>query len=126
MHHSPPYHIGIANPSPTTPAASDELNWIIDLLEKEDATSQETFLDSSHLGKRGALDKPFPQGPCAGAGRAHPFFPSLPLPELGNACAKDSLEDMKPTNPFLSTDFTYLPGAMSPGSSDVSGQCFAQ
>ncbi|XP_048184473.1 ETS-related transcription factor Elf-3 isoform X2 [Corvus hawaiiensis] len=66
---------------------SDELNWIIDLLEKEDATSQ-TFLNSSHL-------------------------------ELGNPCAKDSLEDLKPTNPF--TDFTCLPGAMSPGSSDVSG-----
>lgn len=33
---------------------------------------------------------------------------------------------MKPTNPFLSTDFTCLPGAMSPGSSDISGQCFAQ
>lgn len=39
--------------------------------------------------------------------------------ELGNPCAKDSLEDLKPTNPF--TDFTCLPGAMSPGSSDVSG-----
>ncbi|NXV22501.1 ELF3 factor, partial [Cepphus grylle] len=69
---------------------SDELNWIIDLLEKEDVTSQETFLTTSHL-------------------------------ELGNPCAKDSLEDMKPTNPFLSTDFTCLPGAMSPGSSDISG-----
>lgn len=33
---------------------------------------------------------------------------------------------MKPTNPFLSTDFTCLPGAMSPGSSDISGECFAQ
>lgn len=61
MHHSPPYQIGIINPSPPTPAASDELNWIIDLLEKEDATSQETFLDSSHLGKRGAPAKPFPR-----------------------------------------------------------------
>lgn len=60
------------------------------MLEKEDATSQETFLNSSHL-------------------------------ELGNPCVKDSLEDMKPTNPFLATDFTCLPGAMSPGSSDVSG-----
>ncbi|KAI1230885.1 hypothetical protein IHE44_0008317 [Lamprotornis superbus] len=66
---------------------SDELNWIIDLLEKEDTTSQ-TLLNSSHL-------------------------------ELGNPCAKDSLEDLKPTNPF--TDFTCLPGALSPGSSDVSG-----
>uniref|UniRef100_A0A8C3PN50 ETS-related transcription factor Elf-3 n=1 Tax=Calidris pygmaea TaxID=425635 RepID=A0A8C3PN50_9CHAR len=90
MHHSPPYQTGIANPSPPTLAASDELNWIIDLLEKEDATSQETFLNSSRL-------------------------------ELGNPCAKDSLEDMKPTNPFLATDLTCLPGAMSPGSSDVSG-----
>uniref|UniRef100_A0A8C3N6G5 Uncharacterized protein n=1 Tax=Geospiza parvula TaxID=87175 RepID=A0A8C3N6G5_GEOPR len=44
-----------------TPVASDELNWIIDLLEKEDATSQ-TFLNSSQLGKTGALAKPFPQG----------------------------------------------------------------
>lgn len=52
----------------------------------------------------------------------NPFFPSLSLPELGNPCAKDSLEDMKPTNPFLCTDFTCLPDAMSPGSSDVSGQ----
>ena len=126
MHHSPPYQISIANPSAPTPAASDELNWIIDLLEKENATSQETFLDSSHLGKRGAPAKPFPQGPRAGTGRANPFFPSLLLPELGNPCAKDSLEDMKPTNPFLSTDFICLPGAMSPGNSDVSGQCFAQ
>uniref|UniRef100_A0A8D2NGN4 ETS-related transcription factor Elf-3 n=1 Tax=Zonotrichia albicollis TaxID=44394 RepID=A0A8D2NGN4_ZONAL len=67
-------------------SSSDELNWIIDLLEKEDA---------------------------------NPFIPSLPLPELGNPCAKDSLEDLKPTNPF--TDFTCLPGSMSPGSSDVSG-----
>lgn len=73
MHHSPPYRISIANPSPPTPAASDELNWIIDLLEKEDVTSQETFLDSSHLGKRGAPAKPLRQGPCAGAGRANPF-----------------------------------------------------
>ncbi|RMB99454.1 hypothetical protein DUI87_24191 [Hirundo rustica rustica] len=78
--------------SPGCPAeaaweASDELNWIIDLLEKEDVTSQ-TLLNTSHL-------------------------------ELGNPCAKDSLEDLKPTNPF--TDFTCLPGAMSPGSSDVSG-----
>ncbi|XP_013817423.1 ETS-related transcription factor Elf-3 isoform X2 [Apteryx mantelli] len=46
---------------------SDELNWIIDLLEKENVTSQETFLDTSHL------------------------------------------------------DFTCLPDAMSPGSSDISG-----
>ncbi|POI25831.1 hypothetical protein CIB84_010419 [Bambusicola thoracicus] len=69
---------------------SDELSWIIELLEKEDANSQETFLDSSHL-------------------------------ELSNPCAKDSLEDLKPTNPFLTTDFTCLPGAMSPGSSDLSG-----
>ncbi|XP_071624458.1 ETS-related transcription factor Elf-3 isoform X2 [Heliangelus exortis] len=84
------HEISIANPSPPTRAASDELNWIIDLLEKEDVTTQETFLDSSHL-------------------------------EMGNPCAKDSLEDMKPTNPFLSTDFTCLPGAVSPGSSDVSG-----
>lgn len=53
------------------------------------------------------------------------LIPSLSLPELGNPCANDSLEDMKPTNPFLSTDFTCLAGAMSPGSSDVSGQCFA-
>ncbi|NXR06813.1 ELF3 factor, partial [Semnornis frantzii] len=68
---------------------SDELNWIIDLLEKEDATSQQTFLDSSHL-------------------------------ELGNPCAKDTLEDMKPTTPFLPTDITCLPDAMSPGNSDVS------
>ncbi|OXB72265.1 UNVERIFIED_CONTAM: hypothetical protein H355_003798, partial [Colinus virginianus] len=70
--------------------ASDELSWIIELLEKEDANSQETFLDSSQL-------------------------------ELNNPCAKDSLEDLKPTNPFLATDFTCLPGAMSPGSSDLSG-----
>ncbi|KFP79670.1 ETS-related transcription factor Elf-3, partial [Acanthisitta chloris] len=49
MYRSPPYGTGIANPSPLNPAASDELNWIIDLLEKEDATSQ-TFLDSNHLG----------------------------------------------------------------------------
>ncbi|XP_042693353.1 ETS-related transcription factor Elf-3 isoform X2 [Centrocercus urophasianus] len=69
---------------------SDELSWIIELLEKEDADSQETSLDSSHL-------------------------------ELGNPCAKDSLEDLKPTNPFLATDFTCLSGAMSPGSSDLSG-----
>lgn len=124
-HHSPPYPIRIANPSPPTPAASDELNWIIDLLEKEDATSQDTFLDSSHLGKRRALAKPFPQGAHAGAGRADSFFTPLPLPELGNPCAKDSLEDMKPPNPFLSTDFTCLPDALSPGSSDISGQCFA-
>uniref|UniRef100_A0A8C2T2A4 ETS-related transcription factor Elf-3 n=1 Tax=Coturnix japonica TaxID=93934 RepID=A0A8C2T2A4_COTJA len=41
--------------------------------------------------------------------------------KLGNPCAKDSLEDLKPTNPFLATDFTCLPGAMSPGSSDLSG-----
>uniref|UniRef100_A0A8C8ADC6 E74 like ETS transcription factor 3 n=1 Tax=Otus sunia TaxID=257818 RepID=A0A8C8ADC6_9STRI len=68
---SRPGNLNIANPSPPTPAASDELNWIIDLLEKEDATSQETFLDSSHLGKRGAPAKPFPQGP--------PCFP-LPAP----------------------------------------------
>uniref|UniRef100_A0A8C0BDP3 ETS-related transcription factor Elf-3 n=1 Tax=Buteo japonicus TaxID=224669 RepID=A0A8C0BDP3_9AVES len=68
--------------------SSDELNWIIDLLEKED---------------RGAPAKPLPQD------------------HLGNPCANDSLEDMKPTNPFLSTDFTCLAGAMSPGSSDVSG-----
>uniref|UniRef100_A0A8C6YQR5 ETS-related transcription factor Elf-3 n=1 Tax=Nothoprocta perdicaria TaxID=30464 RepID=A0A8C6YQR5_NOTPE len=73
---------------------SDELNWIIDLLEKEDATSQETFLDTTHL-------------------------------ELGNPGAKDSLEDMKFPSPFLSTDFTCLPGAMSPDSSDTSGQCSA-
>ncbi|CAN8200073.1 unnamed protein product [Coccothraustes coccothraustes] len=98
---------------------SDELNWIIDLLEKEDATSQ-TFLNSSQLGKRGALTKPFPQGSHTDGSEAQPFFPSLPLPELGNPCAKDSLEDLKPTNPF--TDFTCLPGSMSPGSSDVSGQ----
>uniref|UniRef100_A0A8C4VCE9 ETS-related transcription factor Elf-3 n=1 Tax=Falco tinnunculus TaxID=100819 RepID=A0A8C4VCE9_FALTI len=70
--------------------SSDELNWIIDLLEKEGATSQETFLDSSHLGRRGTPAKPFPQGPHADAGRANPYF-------------------------------TCLPGAMSPGSSDVSG-----
>ncbi|NWZ22643.1 ELF3 factor, partial [Asarcornis scutulata] len=70
--------------------ASDELNWIIDLLEKEDANSQQTFLDTSHL-------------------------------ELANPCAKDSLEDLKPTNPFLFTDITCSPDAMSPGSSDVSG-----
>uniref|UniRef100_A0A8B9D6W3 E74 like ETS transcription factor 3 n=1 Tax=Anser cygnoides TaxID=8845 RepID=A0A8B9D6W3_ANSCY len=69
---------------------SDELTWIIDLLEKEDANSQETFLDTSHL-------------------------------ELANPCAKDSLEDLKPTNPFLFTDITCSPDAMSPGSSDVSG-----
>ena len=125
-HHSPPRHVSIANPSPPAPAASDELNWIIDLLEKEDATSQETLLDCSHLGKRRPSAEPSPQGPRAGAGKANCFFSTLPLPELGNPCAKDSLEDTKPTNPFLSTDFTYLPGAMSPGSSDVSGQCFAR
>lgn len=124
-HQFPPYPIRIANPSPPTPAASDELNWIIDLLEKEDATSQDTFLDSCHLGKRGAPAKPFPQGAHAGAGRADSSFPSLPPLELGNPCAKDSLEDMKPPNPFLSTDFTCLPDALSPGSSDISGQCFA-
>uniref|UniRef100_A0A803Y077 E74 like ETS transcription factor 3 n=1 Tax=Meleagris gallopavo TaxID=9103 RepID=A0A803Y077_MELGA len=77
-------------PVPRNPVASDELSWIIELLEKEDADSQETSLDSSHL-------------------------------ELGNPCAKDSLEDLKPTNPFLATDFTCLSGAMSPGSSDLSG-----
>lgn len=76
-HHSPPYQIGIANPSSPTPAASDELNWIIDLLEKEDATSQETFLNSSHLGKRGAPAKP--QGLRAHAGRANPFFLLCPF-----------------------------------------------
>lgn len=57
-------------------------------------------------------------------GRANPFSPSLPLPELANPCAKDSLEDLKPTNPFLFTDITCSPDAMSPGSSDVSGQWF--
>ncbi|NWV01859.1 ELF3 factor, partial [Upupa epops] len=69
---------------------SDELNWIIDLLEKEDVTSQKTFLDPSLL-------------------------------DLGNLCAKDFQEDMKPTNSFLVTDIAFLPDAMSPGSSDVSG-----
>lgn len=91
------------------------------MLEKEDATSQ-TFLNSSHLGKKGALAKPFPQGSHTDGSKANPFFPFLPLPELGNPCAKDSLEDLKPTNPF--TDFTCLPAALSPGSSDVSGECF--
>ncbi|NXA54287.1 ELF3 factor, partial [Nothocercus julius] len=97
---------------------SDELNWIIDLLEKEDVTSQETFLDTSHLGKSGALARICPQGPDV-AGRTNPS--PLSLLELGNPGAKDSLEDMKFTSPFLSTDFTCLPGAMSPDSSDISG-----
>uniref|UniRef100_A0A8D0EPB5 E74 like ETS transcription factor 3 n=1 Tax=Strix occidentalis caurina TaxID=311401 RepID=A0A8D0EPB5_STROC len=59
-----PFSSSIANPSPPTPAASDELNWIIDLLEKEDATSQETFLDSSHLGKREGPAKDPQHLPC--------------------------------------------------------------
>uniref|UniRef100_A0A8C4V725 E74 like ETS transcription factor 3 n=1 Tax=Falco tinnunculus TaxID=100819 RepID=A0A8C4V725_FALTI len=57
VRHCSSHQIGITNPSPPTPAASDELNWIIDLLEKEGATSQETFLDSSHLGRRGTPAK---------------------------------------------------------------------
>lgn len=109
-------------PVPWNPAASDELSWIIELLEKEDADSQETSLDSSHLGTRRATGfSPVPQGVQEGLTL---FFISLPPPELGNPCAKDSLEDLKPTNPFLATDFTCLSGAMSPGSSDLSGQCF--
>lgn len=107
---------------PWNPTASDELSWIIELLEKEDANSQETFLDSSHLGTRGAAGfSPVPQVVQEGLTL---FFTSLPPSDLGNPCAKDSLEDLKPTNPFLATDFTCLPGAMSPGSSDLSGQCF--
>ncbi|NWY03856.1 ELF3 factor, partial [Nothoprocta ornata] len=97
---------------------SDELNWIIDLLEKEDVTSQETFLDTTHLGKSSALTRLRPQEPDVASG-ANP--PPLSLPELGNPGAKDSLEDMKFPSPFLSTDFTCLPGAMSPDSSDTSG-----
>lgn len=65
-----------------------------------------------------------PRGQNVGTGRANPLSPSLPLPELANPCAKDSLEDLKPTNPFLFTDITCSPDALSPGSSDVSGQWF--
>lgn len=57
-HHSPHAQLASLTPDPTS-AASDELNWIIDLLEKEDATSKEPFLDGSHLGKREAPTKPF-------------------------------------------------------------------
>uniref|UniRef100_A0A452HUA0 Uncharacterized protein n=1 Tax=Gopherus agassizii TaxID=38772 RepID=A0A452HUA0_9SAUR len=67
-------------------SVSDELTWIIDLLEKEDMSSQEIFQDS----------------------------------ELGNSCTKESLEEMKSTNPFYQADFSYVSGALSPGSSDIS------
>uniref|UniRef100_A0A8V5HCE0 ETS-related transcription factor Elf-3 n=1 Tax=Melopsittacus undulatus TaxID=13146 RepID=A0A8V5HCE0_MELUD len=70
--------------------SSDELNWIIDLLEKEDATSKEPFLDSSHLGKSGVPTTKrvqncpdhqgqawlLPQAGCGGMGREKP--PRMP------------------------------------------------
>ncbi|EMP41008.1 ETS-related transcription factor Elf-3 [Chelonia mydas] len=70
-------------------SVSDELTWIIDLLEKEDMSSQEIFQDSS-------------------------------ASELGNSYTKESLEEMKSTNPFFQADFSYISGALSPGSSDIS------
>ncbi|XP_074833489.1 ETS-related transcription factor Elf-3 [Carettochelys insculpta] len=70
-------------------SVSDDLTWIIDLLEKEDMALHDGILD-----------------------------PSASV--LGNSCTKESLEEMKPTNPFYQADFSYISGALSPGSSDIS------
>ncbi|XP_019401923.1 PREDICTED: ETS-related transcription factor Elf-3 isoform X1 [Crocodylus porosus] len=76
---------------PPKDLASDELGWIIDLLEKDSmAVAQETSLDSNTL-------------------------------DLGNSCSQESLEEMKSANPFHQADLGYLLGTMSPGSSDISG-----
>uniref|UniRef100_A0A8C3TJ89 ETS-related transcription factor Elf-3 n=1 Tax=Chelydra serpentina TaxID=8475 RepID=A0A8C3TJ89_CHESE len=66
-------------------SVSDELSWIIDLLEKEDMSSQEIFLDSGASGKRSALATPCPSRPLPcicplpGAGSPFPALSSTPL-----------------------------------------------
>uniref|UniRef100_A0A674J949 E74 like ETS transcription factor 3 n=1 Tax=Terrapene triunguis TaxID=2587831 RepID=A0A674J949_9SAUR len=45
----------------------------------------------------------------------------LPLPHISRAHSEpESLEEMKSTNPFYQADFSYVSGALSPGSSDIS------
>lgn len=62
---------------PPAVSVSDELTWIIDLLEKEDMSSQEIFQDSSASGKRSTLATPCPSRPlpcaCPLPGWGSPF-----------------------------------------------------
>lgn len=108
---------------PSKDLASDELGWIIDLLEKDSvAVAQETFLDSNPLGERAPWHCTVHVATYMSLNRADPF-PPLYL-DLGNSCSQESLEEMKSANPFHQADLGYLLGTMSPGSSDISGKLY--
>uniref|UniRef100_A0A8C3FZ81 ETS-related transcription factor Elf-3 n=1 Tax=Chrysemys picta bellii TaxID=8478 RepID=A0A8C3FZ81_CHRPI len=88
-------------------SVSDELTWIIDLLEKEDMSSQEIFQDS---GKRSTLATTCPSRPlqcaCPLPGRGSPF--------PGNN-GKSNLSALPPPG----TGMSHSPNSQDSGGSDI-------
>lgn len=106
-------------PPSSASSASDELGWIIELLEKDGTAFQEALADPGPFGESPFLP-PETEKARSPVGSPSPDLSSgLLFPDQGSPFAQELLDDGCQTSPYYPSSYGAA-GAPSPGSSDVS------